>query len=163
MPNPTFEIDPLGLNAVPVGPTPEQLQHATQNVGGLGEAQARLIMTEAFKRGSSVVFGGSRVRGNYTPTSDVDVGFGSLSPSQAGKVIDKVNTAGANDPSFLPMETTKIVPGNQTPHIARIESPEEFFARSGNRRPEDKGGAPYTPSGSHTYNPDGSMSSRCPG
>jgi len=163
VPNPTFEIDPIGLTGTPVGPTPEQLQHATQNVGGLGEAQARMIMSEAFKRDSSVVFGGSRVRGNYTPESDLDVGFGSLSTSQAGKIIAKVNAAAADDPSFLPMETTKIVPGNQTPWIARIESPEEFFARSGNRRPEDQGGAPYSPSGSHTYNPDGSMSSRCPG
>jgi RHS repeat-associated protein len=162
VPNPTFEIDPLGLNATPVGPTPEQIQHAMANVGGLGEAQARMILTEAFKRGSSVVFGGSRVRGNYTPESDVDVGFGSLTNNQANKLIKKVNGV-EDDPSWIRMEETKIIPGNETPNIPRIESPEEFFDRSGNRQPDDKGGAPYTGSGSHTYNPDGSISSRCPG
>lgn len=163
VPNPTFEIDPLGLNTSPVGPTPEQIQHAIQNVGGLGEAQARMIMAEAFKRGSSAVFGGSRVRGDFTPESDVDVGFGSLTNNQANKLIKKVNGVADNDPSWLRMEETKIIPGNETPNIPRIESPEEFFARSGNRQPDDKGGAPYTPSGSHTYAPDGSISSRCPG
>ncbi|GID90694.1 hypothetical protein Adi01nite_01060 [Amorphoplanes digitatis] len=162
VPNPTFEIDPLGLDTTPVGPTPEQVQHAIQNVGGLGEAQARMILAEAFKRGSSVVFGGSRVRGDYTPGSDVDVGFGSLTNNQANKLIKKVNGVD-DDPSWLRMEETKIIPGNETPNIPRIESPEEFFARSGNRQPDDKGGAAYTPSGSHTYNPDGSISSRCPG
>lgn len=163
VPNPTFEVDPLGLNGTPVGPTPEQIQHATQNVGGLAETQAQRIMEMAFRNGSSVVFGGSRVRGDYTAGSDLDVGFGSLTNNQANKLIKRVNGVADQDPTWIRMEETKIIPGNETPNIPRIESPEEFFARSGNRQPDDKGGAPYGPSGSHTYSPDGSISSRCPG
>ena len=159
--NPTYEIDPVGLAPV-VEPTPQQIHHAMQNVAGLTEVQARMIMTAAFSRGSSVVFGGSRVRGNYGVDSDVDVGFGGLTSSQAGKIIQKVNKIAAVDPTFLKMEETRIVPGNETPRIPKIISPEEFFDRSGVRVPEDKGGAPFAGSGSHTYSPNGSISSRCP-
>jgi hypothetical protein len=62
------------------------------------------------------------------------------------------------------LEETKIIPGNSTEFIATIESPEEFFARSGMRAPNDaRAGQEYRPSGSHSYSPDGSISSRCPG
>jgi RHS repeat-associated protein len=148
---PTIDIDPLGLACKP---TQEQIDHAVANIMGLTEGQARFIMEEAFKRDSSVVFGGSRVRGNATPESDLDVGFGSLSTSQASKILKKANELGP-----LPIEQTRIVPGNQTENIPRIQSPEEFFQRSGTRNPNDKGGAPFSPSGSRTYRPDGSISS----
>jgi RHS repeat-associated protein len=147
---PTVDADPFGLSC---GPTDEQLAHAVANVNGLTESQARLIMESAFKRGSSVVFGGSRVRGNSTEGSDLDVGFGSLSTAQAGKIIKAASQEGP-----LSLEKTQIVPGNKTDVIPTIQTPEEFFARSGTRSDRDaKAGQPFTPSGSITYNPNGTV------
>jgi RHS repeat-associated protein len=149
--SPTLHVDPLGLTAR--GPTDEQVDHAVKNIMGLTEDQARLIMSKAFERDSSVVFGGSRVRGDAGPDSDLDVGFGSLSKAQAAKIIKQATAAGP-----LPLEKTQIVPGNQTDHIPTIQSPEEFFGRSGQRSDPGRQGEPFTPSGSITYGPDGSIS-----
>ncbi|WP_434045860.1 MULTISPECIES: DUF6531 domain-containing protein [Sorangium] len=142
---PTWAVDTLGLN-----PTPEQIDHAVKNIPGLTEEQARLIMTESFKRNSSAVFGGSRIRGNFRPDSDLDVGFGGLSKAQAGKVIDKANELGP-----LSIETTRIVPGNATNNIPVIESPEEFFLREGVRSDPGRVGERFVPSGYIAYHPDG--------
>jgi RHS repeat-associated protein len=153
-PNTTSWIDPYGLAKVPCEKAVQAaVDHAVANIPGLSREQAEVIVRGAFSRGSSVTFGGSRVRGNHGPGSDLDVGFGSLSTSQAGKVIDRASSV----PGGLPMETTRIVPGNETPHIPRIQSPEEFFMRSGTRGGGDpRAGEPYTPSGYITYSPDGS-------
>jgi RHS repeat-associated protein len=148
--SPTAMVDPLGLDTR--GPTDEQVQHAVKNIMGLTEDQARLIMTKAFDRDSSVVFGGSRVRGNAGPNSDLDVGFGSLSKAQAGKIIKQASDAGP-----LALEKTQIVPGNGTSNLPTIQSPEEFFSRSGQRSDPGRQGEPFSPSGSLTYNPDGSI------
>lgn len=158
-PNPFGWIDPFGLGNKPCPKVVEAaVQHATENVPGLTEAQARVIFTEAFKRDSSVVFGGSRVRGNHRPGSDIDVGFGGLSTAQAGKVIDRA----AGVPGGLPVERTRIVPGNETPNIPRIESPEEFFMRSGTRSDPGREGEPFQPSGYIRYGPDGSITRSTP-
>ncbi len=106
----------------------KQLNFLEANIPGLNRAQAKVILEGAHSRGSSAVFGGSRVRGNYKLTSDLDVGFGSLSKAQAGKIIKK-----ANSMQGLSIERTLIVPGNVTPNIKTIISPEEFFMRSGFR------------------------------
>ncbi|WP_437945443.1 DUF6531 domain-containing protein [Sorangium sp. So ce296] len=142
---PTWAVDTLGLD-----PTPEQIDHAVKNIPGLTEDQARLIMNESFKRNSSAVFGGSRIRGNFRPDSDLDVGFGGLSKAQAGKVIDKANELGP-----LSIETTRIVPGNGTSNIPVIESPEEFFMREGVRSDPGRVGERFVPSGYIAYHPDG--------
>lgn len=58
----------------------------------------------------------------------------------------------------LSLERTHIVPNNETPSISKIESPEEFFQRSGIRADKDeKSGQPYVPSGSITVNTDGTI------
>jgi hypothetical protein len=108
--------------------------------------------------------GGSRVRtsfglGTFRPDSDLDVGFGCLTVSQAGRVIQRVSRVGP-----LQLETTKIVPGNQTPSIPLIQNPEEFFQRSGIRAANDpQAGQPFQPSGSYTFHPDGSITVYPPG
>ena len=85
----------------------EQLDFLEANIPGIDRAQTKVILEGAHSRGSSAVFGGSRVRGNFRPDSDLDIGFGSLTKAQAGKVIKKGN----NMPG-LNIEKTLIVPGN---------------------------------------------------
>src|SRR5205809_1556202 len=98
-----------------------QVQFAVRTVPGMVETQARLLLEEAFRRQSTLVIGGSRVRhsfgqGTYRGDSDLDVGFGSVSVSQAARIIRLVSRAGP-----LTLERTRIVPGNQTPHIPLIQ------------------------------------------
>ncbi|MDR1238567.1 MAG: hypothetical protein LBK27_00475 [Treponema sp.] len=73
--------------------------------------------------------------------------------------IDRNNrTFNAGTEGWLQMETTKIVPGNSTPNIERITSPEESFQRSGIRSGGDvKAGQPFGPSGSITAHSDGTI------
>jgi hypothetical protein len=97
--------------------------------------------------------------GTYRPDSDLDVGFGSLTVSQAARIIVRITAIGP-----LQLEMTRIVPGNQTPSIPLIQSPEEFFQRSGIRSASDpQAGQPFGPSGSYTFHPDGSITAHPPG
>jgi hypothetical protein len=131
----------------------EQARILAERIPGLTEAQARIILEEAFKRDSSAVFGGSRVRGNHRLNSDLDVGFGNLSKAQAGKIIKRASEAGP-----LELEKTQIVPDNQTPRLPKITTPEEFFQRSGVREsPDPRAGENYNPSGSITATPNGEI------
>ena len=121
-----------------------------------------MILDKAFGRDSSAVFGGSRIRGDFTSGgfdvgSDIDVSFGDLNANQAGKLIDGLNKRFSQDSSMLMLERTHITPGNSTPTITEpIVSPEEFFQRSGMRvAPDPKAGQPYVPSCSVTVTPDG--------
>lgn len=158
-PNPVTWVDPYGLAAVCEKKLQEAVDHAVETIPGLSREQAEVILRGAFSRGSSAVFGGSRVRGNFHDGSDLDVGFGSLSASQAGKVLDKA----AAVPGGLPVEQTKIVPGNTPPNIPTIKSPEDFFMSSGTRSGGDpRAGQPYTPSGYTSYGPDGSITQCTP-
>ena len=137
----------------------EQLDILVKEIPGLEKKQARVILEQAYKRKSSAVFGGSRVRGNFKPDSDLDVGFGNLSKSQARKVIDK-----AKKVDGLDIEETLIVPGNETQNIPKISTPEEFFQRSGTRSGLDpRAGEAYSASGSITANPDGTIVIAPPG
>lgn len=132
----------------------DQVAYLMREVPGMNAEQARIVITGARSRNSSVVFGGSRIRGNYQPGSDLDIGFGNLSTSQAGKVLDKASRVERG----LPIEQTRIVPGNQTPSIERIASPEEFFQRQGIRGANDlRAGEEYLPSGSISIFPDGTI------
>jgi hypothetical protein len=131
----------------------EQAKYLAQNIPNLTEGQAKLLLEQAFQRGSSVVIGGSRVRGDYTPISDLDVGFGNLTRSQAKRVISRVSKAGP-----LQLERMPIVPGFQSTSVPQIQTPEEFFQRSGIRGPTDpKAGQAFAPSGSITAKPDGAI------
>ncbi len=134
----------------------EQAQFLSQNVPGLTPQQAKSILEEGFSRDSSVVLGGSRVRGDFKPASDIDVGFGNLSERQAQRVISKLNK---QDGSLnLQLEELTIVPGKRTGTIDTIVSPEEFFQRSGFRAGGDKrAGEQFFPSGSITLVPSGQI------
>jgi RHS repeat-associated protein len=157
--NPIAWIDPYGLGKVCEKTLQTAIDHAVDNIPGLTREQAEVILRGAFSRDSSAVFGGSRVRGNFGPGSDLDVGFGSLSASQASKVIDKASQV----PGGLPMEQTRIVPGNTPPNIPTITSPEDFFMQSGVRAGGDpKAGQAYGPSGYISYGPDGSITRATP-
>lgn len=134
--------------------TSEQIDLLMDRIPGLNREQTEYLLESAFKRDSSVVFGGSRVRGDFDDSSDLDVGFGSLTTAQARKVLDKASTF----PDGLTLESTLIVPGNKTRNISEIASPEEFFLRSGIRMPPDaRAGQPITPSGYITVTKDGKI------
>ncbi len=59
-------------------------------------------------------------------------------PIKAGKMIKKINDKSQNINGSLNLESTRIVPNNETPNISKIESPEEFFQRRGIRADKDK-------------------------
>jgi RHS repeat-associated protein len=140
----------------------EQAQWLSENIPDLSKAQAKLLLTEAQKPGrdSSVVFGGSRVRGNHGPGSDLDVGYGNLSKAQAQKINEKASELGP-----LKIDRTPIVPGFEAKSVPKITTPEEFFQRCGGvRGPGDpKAGQPIVPSGSITATPDGRIIIAPPG
>lgn len=143
--NPGTTFETMGLE--------QQAHFFTENVPGMTEAQATLLLTKAFGKGSNVVVGGSRVRGDHTVTSDLDVGFDGVNANQSGKLKSPVTKLGP-----LKLEPTQIVPGNETGAIAEIQSAGEFFQRSGIRGPKDaKAGQPYFPSGSITFEPTGEI------
>jgi hypothetical protein len=152
--NPTIWTKYSEPTTLQLGSRTEQVEFLTQNVPGLTATHADAILEAAFSRGSSAVFGGSRVRGDSTPSSDIDVGWGSLSTRQAQRVIDNLNKQGFD----LRLEATPIVPGYSSRSIETITTPELFFQRSGIRSASDpRAGEPYGPSGSITVTKDGKV------
>jgi predicted nucleotidyltransferase len=136
----------------------EQSSFLSKHVPGLTAKQATLILDQGLKRNSTVVFGGSRIRGDFGKSSDIDVGFGNLSEKQAQRIIKNINKVADADPDFLKMEVLTIVPGKSTKTIDTITTPEQFFQRSGTRAGGDlKAGQPYISSGSITITPDGKI------
>ncbi|HAS6347195.1 TPA: hypothetical protein I7241_04360 [Vibrio vulnificus] len=136
----------------------EQSAFLSKHVPDLTTEQATLILEQGLKRDSTVVFGGSRIRGDFSKGSDIDVGFGSLSEKQAQRIIKNINKTTADNPHFLKMEELTIVPGKSTQTIETMTTPEQFFQRAGIRAGGDlKAGQPYTPSGSITIDPDGKI------
>jgi hypothetical protein len=136
-----------------IGSLADQAKFLSENVPGLTQEQALSLLTAAQQRGSSVVIGGSRIRGNFRPDSDLDVGYGNLSKAQAQKINEKVSDLGP-----LKIDRTPIVPGHESKSVPKISSPEEFFQRGGVRGPGDpRAGEPYLPSGSITVTPQGDV------
>lgn len=136
----------------------EQAEFLSEAVNGLPKEQAKVILEIAKNSNTSVVFGGSRVRGDFHDDSDVDVGFGHINANKSKKIKDKIRDKSADIDGALSLERTHIVPNNETPSISKIESPEEFFQRGGIRADKDeKAGQPYIPSGSITVNADGTI------
>ena len=134
----------------------ERAQFLSQHIPGLPVAQAKVFLEMGARRNTSIVIGGSRVRGNAIPNSDIDIGFGHLNPNQAGKALRQIKRDSAKIPDALKVEDTVIAPGNETKNIPRISSPEEFFQRPGNRAGRDgRAGQPFHPSGSVTIHPNG--------
>lgn len=130
----------------------EQIEFLTDNVPGLTKEQSKKLLEFAFQRDSSVTIGGSRIRGNYTDLSDLDVGFSKLSNGQYKRLIDSINKMdGVKFENKI-----KLIVGNETSNIPKIESMEEFFQRSGTRlKPDSSGSHELTPSGSITLTKDG--------
>lgn len=191
VPNPTGWVDPLGLNCTPgqcpdaeppkwtensvfnkypkktviktSGPE-EQAAFLQEHLPGLPKEQAQMILEQSYKKGTSVVIGGSRVRGDSHPGSDLDVGFGDVNANKAGKILKDLKKSFEGKEGFLSLEETKIAPGNKTASIEEIKSPEEFFQRSGKRSEQDqKAGEAYRPSGSITLKEDGTITLIPPG
>ncbi|MES9955089.1 MAG: hypothetical protein ABW104_19820 [Candidatus Thiodiazotropha sp. 6PLUC2] len=136
----------------------EQSAFLSKHVPGLTTKQATLILEQGLKRNSTVVFGGSRIRGDFSIGSDVDVGFGSLSEKQAQRIIKRVNKAAEENPGFLKMEELTIISGKSTKTIETISTPEQFFQRAGIRAGGDlKAGQPFAASGSITVNPNNNI------
>jgi hypothetical protein len=114
----------------------EQIAYLTHHVKGLEWDQAEYILRSVFEHPAStqktrVVFGGSRVRGNSTPTSDLDVGIYDFGNNRVDKLIKKVNRQVSYGNFKIRLEETKIYEGNKTKEIPEILSPEEFFMRKG--------------------------------
>lgn len=136
----------------------EQAEFLSQAVNGLPKEQAKVILEIAKNSNTSVVFGGSRVRGNFHDGSDVDIGFGNVNANKSKKIKDKIRDKSTNIDGALKLEPTHITPNNETLNIPKIESPEEFFQRGGVRsNVDEKAGQPYMPSGSITVNTDGTI------
>jgi hypothetical protein len=132
----------------------EQAEFLSQHIPDLSYEQAKAILQAGFSRNSSVVLGGSRLRGNFNDASDLDVGFGNLSERQAQRVIANINGQGYS----VQLERLTIVPGKSTATISEILSPEEFFQRTGIRAGGDlNAGKPYYASGSITLTQDGKV------
>jgi hypothetical protein len=130
-----------------------QVEFFTENVPGTTAEQASLLLGKSFSKGSNVVLGGSRVRGDFHAGSDLDVGFDHLNTNQSGKVKGPVSKLGP-----LQLEKTHIVPGNETPFIPEIQSAGEFFQRSGVRAGGDpRAGQAFFPSGSITFEVTGEI------
>lgn len=113
----------------------QQINHLVEKTG-IDRAQAETLLQKSFEKDFEVTVGGSRVRGNVRPNSDLDIGYKKTKPgenlntinNQVGKINKAVEKAGTT-----PIKHTKIFPGNETSNIPRIDSPEEFFQRSGTR------------------------------
>ncbi|MBI0394179.1 nucleotidyltransferase domain-containing protein [Acinetobacter bereziniae] len=134
----------------------EQAKFLSNSIEGLSVEQAKIILEAGVSKNTSIVIGGSRVRGNNSSTSDIDIGFGSLNANQAWKAIQQIQKKSNQLDSSLKLEETRIVPGNSTTSIPTIKSPEEFFQRNGIRGAKDeKAGQVYFGSGAVSVFPDG--------
>ena len=139
----------------------EQAAWAAQHIPGMTTTQVEHLMAAAYARNSGFVIGGSRVRGDFRagPShaggSDVDIGFSSLSPRQAQRVIHEHNKFAQEIGLDLRLDTYVIVPGRSSANVSEIARVEEFFQRRGVRAPGDpRAGEAYVPSGSLSFRRD---------
>jgi hypothetical protein len=149
------------------GAIDEQVAHAVKAIPGLSETQARALLEASFhpNKPVEVVIGGSRVRsffgeGKYRPDSDLDIGFNA---KMKNKQIDTILDAFDRSGSLASERGIRIFSGNKPPS-GLIESPQEFFQRSGIREfPPARYGEPFSPSGYISYHPDGTITIVPPG
>jgi hypothetical protein len=140
----------------------EAVTYVTANVQGLTREQAEFLFQAVHKRGGSVVFGGSRVRGaarvvDGRVVSDLDVGFVGLSRPQISRIMNDFNKAFTGSSQNRIIEHNWIYAGAPTQNIPEIASPEEFFLRSGTRKDGDKAGQAFGPSGYIRVDPEGTV------
>ena len=144
----------------------DQIDFLTRSIPGSDPTQLRYLITRAREGNVRIVFGGSRIRGagEFRESSDLDVGFFNSDRSfrNLEKFVQKtVKDANSGDlfPNGLEIEKgVKIFNGNETPTISRIDSPEEFFMRSGVRQdPDPRAGEAYDASGYLSISPEGEV------
>ena len=138
----------------------EQVEFLSNSVPGLNANQARALLESAQSRNIEVVLGGSRVRsffgeGTFRPDSDLDIGFNveNLNTNKFKALLNPFEKAGP----LKPEKGLRIFTGNETKNVPKIESPQEFFQRSGVRTDPGREGQLFTPSGSITIKPDGTI------
>jgi predicted nucleotidyltransferase len=127
-----------------------QVKLLTENVIGLTKEQAEFLINQIKTKNGRIVFGGSRVRGNSTALSDLDIGFDGITQNQLYDIVNKYNKqffGGSQSTAPGALKDKFILTGNTGKTFPEIKPPEEFFMRSGNRHYFDKDGIPYVPSG----------------
>ncbi|MET1257446.1 hypothetical protein [Aliikangiella maris] len=133
----------------------------------MSNKQATALLEAAFdpRKPVEVVIGGSRVRnffgkGEFRLDSDLDIGFNAkMKNSQIDRILNSFDEAG----DLVSERGVKIFAGNKPPS-GIIESPQEFFQRSGIREfPPSRAGEPFGPSGYISINPDGTITLVPPG
>ncbi len=139
----------------------EQASLLSEIVPGMSNKQATALLDAAFdpRKPVEVVLGGSRVKsffgkGEFRSSSDLDIGFNAkMKNSQIDRVLNSFDEAG----ELVSERGIKIFSGNKPPSGV-IESPQEFFQRSGIRDfPPERAGEPFGPSGYISISPDGTM------
>ena len=146
-------------------PRQMQIDYLTTNVQGLTSEQADFLIQKIVEeRGGSLIFGGSRVRGNAQTnaagnvTSDIDLGFSGISRNQFTRVRNAFNERFGSDafPNGM-IEHNFIFPGSESQSMPDIVTPEEFFLRSGVRSETDPNhpSEVYSPSAYIKIQPDG--------
>ena len=139
----------------------EQVSHLTKIVPGLNSKQASALLEAAFdpRKPVEIVLGGSRIKsffgkGEFRLDSDLDIGFNAkMKNNQIDRVLDSFDNAG----ELMSERGIKIFSGNKPPS-GLIESPQEFFQRSGIRDyPPSRAGELFGPSGYISVNPDGTI------
>lgn len=151
---------PSAVKVISTSSVDEQAAILSDAIPGLSKVQAQALLEASQSRGLEVVLGGSRVRahfgqGTFRPDSDLDIGFNNanLSSGKLGRVLDKFDSAG----QLRAERGVRIVTGNESKNISRIESPQEFFQRSGFRTDPGRVGEPFRPSGSITVRTNGTI------
>jgi hypothetical protein len=154
-------------------------QYASARIPGSKPDQLLFVFIEAFKRNSSVVLGGSRVKSYFKKTklyreaneiqdmgeemkaaSDLDIGYGNLKPGSAGYINAEANKLGPP-----PIEQMIIMEGQNSPSFGTLPPPEQFFHKEGDRPardPKSKIEPRATPSGCITFAPDGTIQENGP-
>jgi hypothetical protein len=142
----------------------QEVDYVVAHVDGISRVQAEYLLKSAFAiprtigQGVTVVIGGSRIRGNFKPGSDLDVGFSGVSMNRATSIIQRANERFKRGEFALRLENTRIVDGNETKEIPLIHSPEEFFMRRGQRSFRDGAGQiEFYPSGSISLSSGGDI------
>jgi hypothetical protein len=133
-----------------------------QNIKGITDEQARFLLERVHAEGGTIVFGGSRVRGDPKVDdlgrvlSDLDVGFEGLTQNYITKIVNKFNKTftGSSQGSNCIIGHTWIYPGSQPRSIPEIMTPEEFFTRFGIRADGRNIGKSFGPSGHVKVSPD---------
>lgn len=82
----------------------EKLNFLSDALNGVPRAQIQMFLETAERKGTSLVFGGSPVRGNHGEASDIDIGFGNLTLNQSDKTLKEFVKKSGNIDGAVPVE-----------------------------------------------------------